>query len=109
MSADPGGPRPADRFPQDLIALQQDWIGVYNRLARRRGEGSAAELRAELFRLSCRIGDHPHWVDGDPSRMGRTRLWQAAQVAPGGEPQVVVRLVDGRVVVTEPEAGGGRG
>lgn len=63
----------------------------------------SAGLRAELFRLSCRIGAHPHWVDDDPSRLGRTRLWQAAQIAPGGEPQVVVRLAAGKVVVTEPK------
>ncbi|MFI5987719.1 hypothetical protein ACIBEA_43555 [Streptomyces sp. NPDC051555] len=108
MSTDPGGPRATDRFPQDLIALQQAWTGTFNRLARRPRAGTA-ELRAELFRLSCRIGAHPHWVDGDPSRMGRTRLWQAAQVAPGGEPQVVVRLADGKFVVTEPEECGRHG
>ncbi|MFD3679872.1 hypothetical protein [Streptomyces sp. NPDC058613] len=109
MSSDPGGPRPSDRFPPDLIALQQTWIRLYNRLARQPGAGTgAAELRAELFRLSWRIGDHPYWADGDPGRVGRTRLWRAAQDAPGGEPEVVVWLVGGRVVV-EPEEEGGRG
>ncbi|MFD3939822.1 hypothetical protein ACFWSF_33025 [Streptomyces sp. NPDC058611] len=104
MSIDPGGPRPSDCFPPDLIALQQDWIRLYNRLARRPSAGMAG-LRAELFRLSCRIGDHPHWGDGDPGRVGRARLWRAAQVAPRGVPEVVVRLVGGRFVV-EPEEGG---
>ncbi|MFD3546071.1 hypothetical protein ACFWUW_10710 [Streptomyces sp. NPDC058655] len=60
MSSDPGGPRPVADFPPDLIALQQAWIRLYNRLALRPCAG-AAELRAELFRLSCRIGSHPYW------------------------------------------------
>ncbi|MFD3808967.1 hypothetical protein ACFWTC_36645 [Streptomyces sp. NPDC058619] len=107
MSRDPGGPRPSDRFPPDLVALQQAWMRLYNRLAGHPGAG-AAELRAELLRLSCRIGDHPYWADGDPGRVGRTRLWRAAQDAPGGEPEVVVRLIGGRFVV-EPEEEGDRG
>ncbi|MFD3809180.1 hypothetical protein ACFWSF_38690 [Streptomyces sp. NPDC058611] len=104
MSGEPGGPRPSDRFPPEPIALQQAWIRLYNRLARRPCAG-AAELRAELLRLSCRIGEHPYWGDGDPGRVGRTRLWRAAQDAPGGGPEAVVRLVGGRFVV-KPEEGG---
>ncbi|MER5870534.1 hypothetical protein [Streptomyces sp. NPDC002044] len=103
-TADPGGPRPAADFPDDLLAVQQAWIRVYNQLARRPATGTL-ELRAELFRLSRRIGDHAYWGEGDPGRVRRTRLWRAVQDAPGGEAEVAVRLVGGRFVV-EPEEGG---
>ncbi len=48
-TADPGHPRPAADFPDDLIATQQSWIRAYNQLARRPATGRP-ELRAELFR-----------------------------------------------------------
>ncbi|MFD3717022.1 hypothetical protein [Streptomyces sp. NPDC058674] len=64
-----------------------------------RSRAAGAELR----------GSHPYWGDGDPGRVGRTRLWRTVQDAPGGEPggepEGVVRLVGGTVVV-EPEKGG---
>ncbi|MET9700502.1 hypothetical protein ABZY31_26790 [Streptomyces sp. NPDC006529] len=106
MSPDEGAARPVHAFPEDLVRLQQDWIRTYNRLAHRPATG-AAELRAELFALTLRIDSHGHWRTTGWSRLGRLRLWKAAQEGPGGVREVRVRWAGGAFVITGAEGGPG--
>ncbi|MFF4105426.1 hypothetical protein [Streptomyces sp. NPDC001903] len=103
MTVEPGGPRPVTRFPDDLVALQQQWTRVFNRLA---GDPPADghEMRMELLRLSFRLDAHPHWATNDSgwSRAARHELQNVASAAPGGEEQLVTLCVDGRIIAIPP-------
>ncbi|MFF1561020.1 hypothetical protein [Streptomyces sp. NPDC058279] len=90
-------------FPDDLIHLQQQWTRTYNLLAVRPEQGGA-ELRRKLIRLSCEISAHPFWRAGGYSAVRRVELREAAETAPGGEPELVVRHANGTFTVTDPRA-----
>ncbi|WP_329191774.1 MULTISPECIES: hypothetical protein [unclassified Streptomyces] len=90
-------------FPDDLIHLQQQWTRTYNLLAVRPERGGA-ELRRELIRLFCRISAHPFWRAGGHGALRRVELREAAEAAPGGEQELVVRYIDGAFVVSDPGA-----
>ncbi|MEV6683959.1 hypothetical protein AB0N28_01170 [Streptomyces sp. NPDC051130] len=90
-------------FPDDLIRLQQRWTRTYNLLAVQPERGGA-ELRRELIRLSCLISAHPFWRAGAYSAVRRVELRRAAEHASGGEPEVVVRYIDGAFTVSDPGA-----
>ncbi|MFF3726850.1 hypothetical protein ACFYYM_31290 [Streptomyces erythrochromogenes] len=103
MTSDPGGPRPEIGFPEDLVALQQRWTGIFNRLAAgTRADGH--ELRMELLRLSFRLDAHPYWATTEAgwSREARRALQHFASAAPGGEEQLVTLCVDGRIIAVPP-------
>ncbi|MFE1416720.1 hypothetical protein ACFW6F_38885 [Streptomyces sp. NPDC058746] len=112
MSAEPGGPRPAARFPEDLVALQQRWTRIFNWLAGAPAASGGHELRMELLRLSLRLDSHPHWATTEAgwSRKARNKLQRYASAAPGGEEQLVSLCVGGRIVAVPPgEAASRRG
>ncbi|MGW7099722.1 hypothetical protein [Streptomyces sp. NPDC054838] len=90
-------------FPDDLIHLQQQWTRTYNLLAVRPERGGA-ELRRELIRLSCLISGHPLWRAGGYSAVRRVELRRAAEIAVGGEQQLVVHYADGTFTVSDPGA-----
>ncbi|MGW7102868.1 hypothetical protein [Streptomyces sp. NPDC054838] len=88
-------------FPDDLIRLQQRWTRTYNLLAVGPVRGGA-ELRRELIRMSCEISAHPYWRAGGYNAVRRVELRRAAETAPGGERELVVRYVDGAFTVSDP-------
>ncbi|MFB7176851.1 hypothetical protein ACFCYI_03970 [Streptomyces sp. NPDC056257] len=105
MSAEPGGPRPeVAGFPDDLVALQQRWTRIFNRLA---GDPPADGhgLRMELLGLSFRLDARPHWVATEAgwSRAARRALQKYASAAPGGEEELVTLCVDGRIIAVPPD------
>ncbi|MFF3013701.1 hypothetical protein [Streptomyces sp. NPDC057939] len=106
MSTGRDGPRPSNAgFPDDLVALQQHWTRLFNRLAASPPPDGRA-MRAELLRTGLRIDAHPHWAAtvGGWSRTARRELQLHAARAPGGEPLLVTRCVDGRIVAVPPDA-----
>ncbi|MEU5069599.1 hypothetical protein AB0G95_36825 [Streptomyces virginiae] len=110
MNTDPGGPRPETGFPDDLVALQQRWTRIFNRLAGG-PQADGHELRVELFRLSVRLDAHSHGASTEAgwSREARRTLEHYASAAPGGEEQLVTLCVDGRIIAVPPgEAASGR-
>ncbi|MFF4012557.1 hypothetical protein [Streptomyces sp. NPDC001717] len=112
MSTEPGGPRPAAGFPEDLVALQQRWTRIFNRLAGAPAAGGDHELRMELLRLSLRLTSHPHWATTEAgwSRKARNELQHHASTAPGGQEQLISLCVDGRIIAVPPgEAASRRG
>ncbi|MER7763043.1 hypothetical protein [Streptomyces sp. NPDC097619] len=83
MSTRQPGPGAAEQFPDDLIALQQQWTRVFNHLAVHAPAGAAGHrLRQELLALSFRVNGHPHW-GREWSMARRSVLQQAASAAPG--------------------------
>ncbi|MFE2329735.1 hypothetical protein ACFXD5_38545 [Streptomyces sp. NPDC059385] len=103
MIARQPGPGAAERFPDDLIALQQQWTRLFNHLVVRAPAGAAGhELRQELLALSFRVNGHPHW-GREWSMARRSVLQRVASTAPGGEEQLVTRYIDGRFVVQRPD------
>ncbi|MGW7313937.1 hypothetical protein [Streptomyces sp. NPDC054865] len=105
MSTGRDGPRAsAAGFPDDLVALQQHWTRLFNRLAASPPVDGHA-MRTELLRTSLRIDAHPHWAAtvGGWSRTARRELQTHAAAAPGGEALLVTRYVDGRIVAVPPE------
>ncbi|MEV6574883.1 hypothetical protein [Streptomyces sp. NPDC051577] len=93
-------------FPTDLIQLKQESIRTYNALSTKPLPcPERAELDERLFRLSVRIGDHPYWREHPRSPAARVALHRAAVAAPGGEPSVEKRVVDGRLTTLPPGTG----
>ncbi|WP_331742882.1 hypothetical protein OG239_42650 (plasmid) [Streptomyces sp. NBC_00868] len=103
MTAESGGPRPVTWFPDDLVALQQRWTRIFNRLASD-PPADGHEMRMELLRLSFRLDAHPHWATTEAgwSRAARHELQEYATAAPGGEEQLVTLCVDGRIIAVPP-------
>ncbi|MFI8497800.1 hypothetical protein ACIGFK_04765 [Streptomyces sp. NPDC085524] len=103
MSTEPGGPPSAVGFPDDLVALQQQWTRIFNQLASGPAAGSH-EMRMQLLRLSLRLDSHPHWASTEAgwSRRARSKLQRHASSAPGGEEQLVTLCVDGRIIAVPP-------
>ncbi|MFD8415501.1 hypothetical protein ACFV2Q_27690 [Streptomyces sp. NPDC059650] len=95
-----------EAFPGDLIALQQRWTSLFNRLVRDRPAGTTGrEQRQALLRLSLRVDSHPYW--GDAWSMARRyALQQAAAATAGGEAQLITRYVDGHFVIEDPSEHG---
>ncbi|MEV6733919.1 MULTISPECIES: hypothetical protein [unclassified Streptomyces] len=48
-------------FPDDLVALQAEWLRTYRELARRPETVGTTTLRRRLITLSCTIAAHPYW------------------------------------------------
>ncbi|MFB0631636.1 hypothetical protein [Streptomyces sp. AB3(2024)] len=69
---------PHFHFPDGLVALKQDQIRIYRRLALQPALDTAV-LRRELIRLSCLISAHPYWEQRGRSTAGRVELQQAAE------------------------------
>ncbi|MCY0924253.1 MULTISPECIES: hypothetical protein [unclassified Streptomyces] len=92
-------------FPTDLIQLKQESIRVYNELSATPPPERRAELNQRLFQLAVRIGEHPHWRERPHSHATRVALHRAAVAAPGGEPSVEKRVVDGRLTTLPPGTG----
>ncbi|MDD9383115.1 hypothetical protein M8Z33_42015 [Streptomyces sp. ZAF1911] len=69
---------PHFHFPDDLIALKQDQIRIYRRLALQPALDTSG-LRRELIRLSCLISAHPYWEQRGWSTAGQVELHQAAE------------------------------
>ncbi|MCX4631757.1 MULTISPECIES: hypothetical protein [unclassified Streptomyces] len=73
-------------FPDDLVALQAEWLRTYRELARRPAAASTTTLRRRLITLSCAISAHPYWscpvrTAGGPvelRRAARARGWVRA-------------------------------
>ncbi|EFL19925.1 hypothetical protein [Streptomyces sp. C] len=93
-------------FPEDLIQLRAEWVRTYNRLATPPPPPDPAEFDRRLLQLSFRIRAHPYWRDHPPTRTARAALHRAAVTAPGGEPEIVKQVVDGRLVAVLPPAQG---
>ncbi|MFF4011767.1 hypothetical protein [Streptomyces sp. NPDC001717] len=104
MSTEPGGPPPAAGFPDDLVALQQHWTRIFNRLASSPPPADGHDMRMGLLRLSLRLDSHPHWATTEAgwSREARNALQRHATTAPGGEEQLVTLCVDGRIIAVPP-------
>ncbi|MFF4323238.1 hypothetical protein [Streptomyces sp. NPDC001568] len=105
MSTGQDGPgASAAGFPDDLVALQQHWTRLFNRLAASPPADGHA-MRMELLRTSLGIDSHPHWAAtvGGWSRTARRELQSHAAAAPNGEPLLVTRYVDGRIIPVRPE------
>nr|MDT0516194.1 hypothetical protein [Streptomyces sp. DSM 41633] len=85
MSAEPGGPRPATGFPDDLVALEQQWTRIFTRLAAD-PPADGHEIRRELLGLSLRLDAHPHRATTEAgwSRAARRALQHYPGAAPGG-------------------------
>ncbi|MCX5078764.1 hypothetical protein OHA84_37950 (plasmid) [Streptomyces sp. NBC_00513] len=92
-------------FPADLIQLKQESIRTYNELSATPTAERRTELDQRLFHLSVRIGEHPYWRKHPRTPAARVALHRAAVAAPGGEPAVEKRVVDGRLITLPPGTG----
>ncbi|WP_369780648.1 hypothetical protein [Streptomyces sp. R33] len=95
-------------FPTDLVQLKVEWIRIYNRLSLP-PLPSLGELDRRLLRLSRQIRWHPYWREHPWTWPAREALHRAAVAAPGGEPVIEKKVVDGRIVVILPQAGTAQG
>ncbi|KOU58822.1 hypothetical protein ADK55_10765 [Streptomyces sp. WM4235] len=92
-------------FPAALIHLKQESIRAYNETSATPTPERRAELDQRLFRLSVRIGEHPHWREHPHTPDARIALHRAAVAAPGGEPAVEKRVIGGRLTALPPGIG----
>ncbi|THA33735.1 hypothetical protein [Streptomyces sp. A1547] len=95
-------------FPDDVVQLKVEWIRTYNRLSIP-PLPPLGELDRHLLRLRRQIRRHPYWREHPWTWPAREALHRAAVTAPGGEPEIVKKVVDGRMVVILPPAGTAQG
>ncbi|MFJ3205822.1 hypothetical protein [Streptomyces sp. NPDC086989] len=90
-------------FPDDLVQLKVEWIRTYNQLSIP-PPPPVGELDRHLLHLSRQIRWHSYWREHPWTWPAREALHQAAVTAPGGEPEIRKKVVDGRIVAIPPSA-----